>query len=115
MELSILAAGVGLRRRGVDEFHGYAIARGSCGKWETRGGSRRTGRFIGRWSGRTVWAADESASRSRNWREADRRPRRRLYTITALGVQVSEAAAAELPPAPAPGTLRRSPRGGAAS
>jgi len=108
LELAILAAGIGLRRGGVEEFHGYAIAR------ELRdGGEARRLTAHG-----TLYRALErleqrglltSRLEAPELAEAERRPRRRLYTVTAQGVQASEAAAA-----PAQGTrLRPAPRSGA--
>ncbi len=114
LELSILAAGVGLRRAGVDEFHGYAIAR----ELREAGDARRLTahgtlyRALERLEQRGLLT---SRLEEPELAEVERRPRRRLYTITAQGVQASEAATAEQAPAPTGGTLRRARRGGATS
>jgi len=91
IEASILAAGIDLRKRGTREFYGFLIAKGI----KQREGARlltaygtlykaldrlqRVGLLKSRWEDPLV-AADE------------KRPRRRLYELTALGERALVAA-----------------------
>ena len=84
IEASILWAGVELRRRGVDEFHGFLIAKeigdltvarrltahGTL--YKALGRMEQAGLLESRWEDPAI-AAEES------------RPRRRLYQVTAAG------------------------------
>ncbi|MGE0228993.1 MAG: PadR family transcriptional regulator [Dehalococcoidia bacterium] len=93
LELSILAAGVDLRRGGTDEFHGYAIARelrdGDEARRLTAHGTLY--RALERLEQRGLLTSrleDPAAA------EAERRPRRRLYRVTAQGAGASASATA---------------------
>lgn len=91
IELSILNAGMSLRQRGTHEFHGYGVAK------EIRDG-REARRLTAH--GTLYRALDRLEQRelllSRledpDAASAENRPRRRLYTVTALGVKVAQAA-----------------------
>ena len=84
IETSILQAGVELRRRGIEEFHGFLIAK-EIGEltvarrltahgtlYKALGRMQQAGLLKSRWEDPAI-AADES------------RPRRRLYQVTAAG------------------------------
>lgn len=94
LELSILGAGVDLTHRGTLEFHGYAVAKEIREREEAR---RLTAH------GTLYRALDrlESAGLLESELEApdaaavEKRPRRRLYRITALGERAHAAAAPE--------------------
>jgi PadR family transcriptional regulator PadR len=93
LELSILATAIALKRAGSDEFHGYAIARELRGLTEAR---RLTAhgtlyRALERLEQRGLL---ESRLEDADSAAAERRPRRRLYSVTALGVRAA-------PPVPA--------------
>ena len=103
IELSILAAGLGLARAGEREFHGYAIARAIGERDEAR---RLTAH------GTLYRALDrmedagllESVLEDAELAAENNRPRRRLYHVTVVGEQ---AFAAAPPQVRAEATLRR--------
>ena len=98
VELSILAACLGLKSRGVDEVHGFLIAKQISDQQGARmltahgtlykalGRMEKAGLLKRRWED-PVAAADEA------------RPRRRLYRITAQGQAAFDAARAPQPQA----------------
>jgi len=93
LEISILEAAVDLRTRGDDEFHGFAVAKEIKEREDSRTLTahgtlykalermERAGLLESRWEDPEVAAAE-------------RRPRRRLYSITGLGEQALAVAAA---------------------
>jgi DNA-binding PadR family transcriptional regulator len=93
LEVSILESGILLRRRGVEEFHGFAIAKELRDAERTRsltahgtlykalGRMERAGLLESTWENPLV-AAEEG------------RPRRRLYRVTGLGERALVTAAA---------------------
>ncbi|MBI5949544.1 MAG: helix-turn-helix transcriptional regulator [Chloroflexi bacterium] len=92
IELAILGAGLNLRRRGEDEFHGYAVAKQIGEQEEAR---RLTAhgtlyRALERLEQRKLL---ESRLEDPEIASSERRPRRRLYTLTAVGVAAAQAAA----------------------
>ncbi|MEO8540828.1 MAG: helix-turn-helix transcriptional regulator [bacterium] len=104
IELSILQAGVAMRSRGADEFHGYAVAKEIRESVEAR---RLTAhgtlyRALERLEQRGLL---ESRLEDPDLASAERRPRRRLYTVTALGIS-AEQASERASPAPVPGVQR---------
>jgi DNA-binding PadR family transcriptional regulator len=96
LEVSILESGILLRQRGVEEFHGFAIAK------ELRDAERaRSLTAHG-----TLYKALERMERSglleSHWENPlvaaeERRPRRRLYRVTGLGERALRSAAAVRP------------------
>jgi DNA-binding PadR family transcriptional regulator len=93
IELSILRAGIALGRLGEREFHGYAIAKAITDGGEAR---RLTAhgtlyRALDRLEVRKLL---ESRLEDADAAAAERRPRRRLYSVTALGERAAQAAAA---------------------
>ena len=96
VELSILAACLGLKSRGVDEVHGFLIAKQISDQkgarmltahgtlYKALGRMEKAGVLKSRWEDPVV-AADEA------------RPRRRLYRITAEGQAAFDAARAPQP------------------
>ena len=106
IELSIIRAGLALRRGGEREFHGYAVAKEITESGEAR---RLTAhgtlyRALDRLEQRKLL---ESRLEDADVAAAEKRPRRRLYTVTALGERASQAAVAPgVTAAPAwPGTV----------
>ncbi len=98
IELAILGAGLNLRRRGEDEFHGYAVAKQIGEQEEAR---RLTAhgtlyRALERLEKRGLL---KSRLEDPEIASGEHRPRRRLYTVTAVG---AAAALAAERPAPAP-------------
>lgn len=101
IEIAILYAGIDLRRRGQEQFHGYAIAREIR---DLEAAKRLTGH------GTLYRALDrletagmlESEMEDPALAAGETRPRRRLYTVTALG----ERALADVP-LPVPGANPR--------
>ena len=98
LEVSILEAAVDRRRRGGDEFHGFAVAR------EMR--EREDARTLTAHG--TLYKALDRMERAglleSRWEDPDRaaaegRPRRRLYRVTGLGEQ-AVAVAGAVPRAP---------------
>jgi DNA-binding PadR family transcriptional regulator len=91
IEVAILQAGVALRRGGVDEFHGYAIAReireGSEARRLTAHGTLY--RALDRLEDRKLL---ESRLEDPEIASAENRPRRRLYSVTALGAKAAQEA-----------------------
>jgi PadR family transcriptional regulator, regulatory protein PadR len=93
LELSVLEAAIDLRRRGEDEFHGFAVAKEIRERDEARTLTAHG----------TLYKALERMQRmgllESRWEDPEAaavegRPRRRLYRITGLGEQalaVSEA------------------------
>ncbi len=90
LEQRVLDAALGLRRDGAPEFHGFQLA-----KELSNSGRGRTLTSHG-----TLYKAlsrlEEGGLLSSRWEpahvaEAERRPRRRLYSITLQGVQALEA------------------------
>jgi PadR family transcriptional regulator, regulatory protein PadR len=85
LELSILWAAVKLRRRGIEEFHGYQLAKHladvSDRKQLTAYGTlyRALGRLESMGMLQSAWEDPRRAA-------ADNRPGRRLYTLTADGI-----------------------------
>ena len=91
IEVNILAAGVAFRSRGEPEFHGYRAAQEIRDREEARlltsHGTlykalerlREQGLLTSRWEDPAI-------------AEAAGRPRRRLYTVTALGASALESA-----------------------
>jgi DNA-binding PadR family transcriptional regulator len=108
LEMSILVAGLNLLRRGDHDFHGYAVARevrdGEAARRLTAHGTlyRALERLEQRGLLKSNLEGPEVAA-------AEKRPRRRLYALTAEGQRV--AAAANVSSAPA----TTSPRPGLAS
>lgn len=99
LELSILAAGVEMRRGGVVEFHGYAIARelregGEARRLTAHGTLYRALERLEQRGLLTSRVEDPAVA------EVERRPRRRLYRVTAAGVAASRAASAPSSSAP---------------
>ena len=91
IEASILRAGVALRLRGEAEFHGYAVAReltelGQARRLTAHGTLYRA---LDRLEQRQLL---ESRLEDADAAAAERRPRRRLYTVTALGEKAAQAA-----------------------
>lgn len=92
IELSILRAGMALRQTGEAEFHGYAVAREITELGEAR---RLTAhgtlyRALDRLEQRNLL---ESRLEDPDLAAEERRPRRRLYSVTALGERAAQAAA----------------------
>jgi len=93
LEVSILETAIDLRRGGADEFHGFAVAKEIKEREDSRTLTahgtlykalermERAGLLESRWEDPEVAAAE-------------RRPRRRLYSITGLGEQALAVAAA---------------------
>ena len=91
LELAICDAAFALRRRGVDEFHGYEIAKRLSDAADTRlltaygtlyralGRLEKMGLLESRWEDPHIPAREN-------------RPRRRLYTLTAAGEAARSAA-----------------------
>ncbi len=104
IELSILRAGIDLLHAGAAEFHGYGIAS------EIR--EREAARLLTA-HGTLYRALDrleaagllESRLEDAAIAESERRPRRRLYRVTAAG-EVAHATAEAPSPAPRPQTRR---------
>lgn len=97
IEASILRAGVALRLGGEAEFHGYAVARELTELGEAR---RLTAhgtlyRALDRLEQRQLL---KSRLEDADLAAAERRPRRRLYTVTALGEKAAQAAEPARPP-----------------
>ena len=108
IELSILGAGIDLARRGAPPFHGYGIAKEIR---ESREARRLTAhgtlyRALDRLEG---FGLVESWLEHAEIAEAEGRPRRRLYRVTALGEQAYAASDAPRP------ASRRALRKGTAS
>lgn len=84
LEQAICAAAVGLASRGIDEFHGYDLAKQVAGDSDRRlltaYGTlyRALGRLEEMGFVESRWEDPEISAR-------ENRPRRRLYTLTALG------------------------------
>jgi hypothetical protein len=115
IEFGVLNAGLALRRAGIAEFHGYAIAREMRDLAEAR---RLTAhgtlyRALDRLEVRGLLS---SRLEDPEVAAAENRPRRRLYSVTAAGVAAGQAARDTHPSgplaAPAPASL---PPEGAAS
>ncbi len=91
IEVSILGAGLELFHRGQFEFHGYAIAK----EIREREAARRLAaqgtlyRALDRVEGLGLL---ESRLEEPDLAAAEKRPRRRLYMVTALGEQAHSAA-----------------------
>jgi len=105
---------VALRRAGTEEFHGYAMARELRDGGEAR---RLTAhgtlyRALERLEQRGLLSSriEDPATA-----EAERRPRRRLYQVTAQGVQAAEASRTTAPSPEAPTARQGRARGEAAS
>ena len=93
LEVTILETAIDLRRRGEEEFHGFAVAKQIAERAEARTLTahgtlykalermQRAGLLESRWEDPEVAAAES-------------RPRRRLYHVTGLGVQAVSAASA---------------------
>jgi DNA-binding PadR family transcriptional regulator len=110
LEVAILRAGLGLRTSGQAEFHGYAVAKEISEGTEAR---RLTAhgtlyRALERLEQRQML---ESRLEDPDVASQENRPRRRLYTVTALGVRTAQAAEAASPAL----ALRPSSQRGAAS
>ena len=110
LEVAILRAGLGLKTAGQGEFHGYAVAK------EIRDGAEAR-RLTAHG---TLYRALERLERREMLKSRledpdvasnETRPRRRLYTVTALGLRTAQAAQA---PASAP-SLRTSSQAGIGS
>lgn len=98
LEISILETAIDLRRRGEEEFHGFAVAKEIAEREEARTLTahgtlykalermQQAGLLESRWEDPDVAAAEG-------------RPRRRLYHVTGLGAQALAVSA----------TIRRSP------
>jgi len=94
IELSILGAGIDLQRRGLDTFHGYAVAKAIRDQVEAR---RLTAhgtlyRALDRLEGVGML---ESELEDAEIAAAESRPRRRLYRVTAAGARAFESAIPE--------------------
>jgi len=93
LEISILEAAVDLRTRGDDEFHGFAVAKEIKEREDSRTLTahgtlyKALERMEGAGLLESRWEDPEVAA-------AERRPRRRLYSITGLGEQALAVAAA---------------------
>lgn len=86
LEISILETAVGLRRRGEEEFHGFAVAKELAEREKARTLTAHG----------TLYKALERMQRAglleSRWEDphaaaAEGRPRRRLYRVTGLGEQ----------------------------
>lgn len=91
IELAILDAGIAFRDSGGHEFHGYAIAKEIRDHAEAR---RLTAhgtlyRALERLETRGLL---ESRMEDPELASAENRPRRRLYTVTALGIRAAQVA-----------------------
>jgi DNA-binding PadR family transcriptional regulator len=110
LEVAILRAGLGLRSSGQAEFHGYAVAKeireGTEARRLTAHGTLY--RALERLEQRQML---ESRLEDPDAASQENRPRRRLYTVTALGVRTAQAAEAASPAR----SLRHSSERGTAS
>ena len=91
LELSILAAGVDLATRGQDEFHGYGVAR-EIRAWEEARRFAPQGTVYRALDRLEEFGLLESRLEDAGIAEADGRPRRRLYKVTAVGERAHLAA-----------------------
>lgn len=94
LELAILSTAIALKRAGNDDFHGYAIATELRDLTE---GRRLTAhgtlyRALERLEQRGLL---ESRLEDADSAAAERRPRRRLYSVTALGVKAAPSVPAD--------------------
>lgn len=108
IELAILDAGIGLRQRGEDEFHGYAIAKEMRDHAEAR---RLTAhgtlyRALERLETRGLL---ESRMEDPDIASSENRPRRRLYTVTATGIRAAQVAERPGPATAGPGAPEVAP------
>jgi DNA-binding PadR family transcriptional regulator len=92
LELAICAAASDLRRGGIDEFHGYLIAREIREHGESRllTAYGTLYRALGRLEAMGLLA---SRWEDANAAAAENRPRRRFYSLTAAGVEAAVEAA----------------------
>src|SRR5437899_131219 len=104
LEIAICECAAKLQRRGVDEFHGYEIAK--------RLGEEADARLLTAYGTlyRALGRLEKMGMLESRWEEPDAprsegRPPRRLYTLTAAGATASREAA-KVPNA-APGRARR--------
>ena len=95
IEESILAAAIALRMSGEEDFHGYRIAKEIKGQTNSRllTGHGTLYRALGR--------LQELGLLTSRWEdplvaEQERRPRRKLYSLSAVGVEAAEAAFSRL-------------------
>ena len=90
LELNLLGAAVAFARAGVEEFHGYAIALELAEQAEAR---RLTGHGTLYRALDRLEVAGLLASRLEDAEQAatERRPRRRLYQLTAEGIRAAPA------------------------
>ncbi len=84
LEVSILAAGLALTLRGVDTFHGYQLAREIQEQEQARSAAGHGSLY------KALSRLEAASLLSSHWEdpaiaEAEKRPRRRLYKITAEG------------------------------
>ena len=86
LEISILETAIDLRRRGEEEFHGFAVAKQVAEREEARAltGHGTLYKALGRMQQAGLlesrWEDPDAAT-------AEGRPRRRLYHVTGLGEQ----------------------------
>jgi len=89
-EVSILTAGVKLSRQGVEHFHGFMIAREvqglEGGRLLSHGSLYRALHRLEQAELLTSWWEDPELA------ERERRPRRRLYSVTGVGVEMLKGA-----------------------
>jgi PadR family transcriptional regulator, regulatory protein PadR len=86
LERSVLEAGVTLRDQGVEEFHGFLLAK----ELQTQGGDSNLTAYGTLY--RALDRMEKAGLLSRRWEDPliaaqETRPRRRLYQVTAAGAQ----------------------------
>jgi DNA-binding PadR family transcriptional regulator len=86
LEISILETAINLRRRGKDEFHGFAVAREIAEREEARTLTAHGTLY------KALERMQQAGLLESRWEDPDTaaaegRPRRRLYRVTGLGEQ----------------------------
>lgn len=99
IERELLAAAAGLMARGVEEFHGFLIAH----EMRDRSGARDLIAYGNLY--RILERMEKAGWLASKWEdptvaEAERRPRRRLYKLTGLGMTAAERSSAAEPGIP---------------
>lgn len=89
IERELLAAAAGLMARGTEEFHGFLIAH----EMRDRSGARDLIAYGNLY--RILERMEKAGWLASNWEdpavaESERRPRRRLYKLTGLGMSAAE-------------------------